>query len=274
MHPQPLDLERLNRLTVIITYETDRGNLLKIAIISDIHGNFEALKSVYADIRQNGVDRLVCLGDMVGYGPEPEAVVGFVVEKEIAGIVGNHELAILEDARLEEMSDDARASVLITRKLISAATLAFIRQLPRYIILDDMRFVHGMPPDSTSTYLHWTGHGEIAARMKAVPQRMIFVGHTHRPIGYSFDKIDLDVIFLQEGTTRLRGDSRYIVNVGSVGQPRDGDAHAKYVIYDTDADEVDLRFVDYDIQKTADRITALGFPTVNAQRLFPDTTDS
>lgn len=247
---------------------------MKIAIISDIHGNFEALKSVYADIQQNGVDRLVCLGDMVGYGPEPEAVVHFMIEKDIATIAGNHELAILEDERLEEMSDDARASVLITRKLVSAATLAFIGQLPRYIISDDMRFVHGMPPDSVSTYLHWVGHGEIVARMKKVPQRMIFVGHTHRPIGYSFDEIDLEVILLQEGKTRLRSDSRYIVNVGSVGQPRDGDAHAKYVIYDTDADEVDLRFVDYDIQKTADRIIALGFPTVNARRLVPDTIDS
>ena len=244
---------------------------MKIAIISDIHGNFEALKSVYADIQQTVVDRLVCLGDMVGYGPEPEAVVHFVVEKGIAGVVGNHELAILEDERLEDMSDDARASLLITRKLVSAATLAFIGQLPRYIILNDLRFVHGMPPDSASTYLHWIGHGEIAARMKAVPQRMIFVGHTHRPSGYSFDEIDLEEIFLQEGKTRLRSDSRYIVNGGSVGQPRDGDAHAKYVIYDTDADEVDLRFVDYDIQKTADRIIALGFPTVNARRLVPDT---
>ena len=244
---------------------------MKVAILSDVHGNFEALKSVYADIQQNDVDHLVCLGDMVGYGPEPEAVVHFVVEKGIAGVVGNHELAILEDERLEDMSDDARASLLITRKLVSAATLAFIGQLPRYIIVNDMRFVHGMPPDSASTYLHWIGHGEIAARMKAVPQRMIFVGHTHRPIGYSFDEIDLEEIFLQEGKTRLRSDSRYIVNVGSVGQPRDGDAHAKYVIYDTDADEVDLRFVDYDIQKTADRIIALGFPTVNARRLVPDT---
>ncbi len=244
---------------------------MKIAIISDIHGNFEALKSVYADIQQNGVDQSVCLGDMVGYGPEPEAVVDFMVEKGIAGVVGNHELAILEDERLEDMSDDARASILITRKLVSAATLAFIGQLPRYIILNDLRFVHGMPPDSATTYLHWVGHGEIAARMKAVPQRMVFVGHTHRPIGYSFDEINLEMIFLQEGKTRLRSDSRYIVNVGSVGQPRDGDAHAKYVIYDTDADEVDLRFVDYDIQKTADRIIALGFPTVNARRLVPDT---
>ncbi len=82
------------------------------------------------------------------------------------------------------------------------------------------------------------------------------------------------MIFLPEGKTLLRSDSRYIVNVGSVCQPRDGDAHAKYVIYDTDVDEVELRFVDYDIQKTADRIIALGFPMNHARRLVRDTRDS
>ena len=210
---------------------------MKIAIISDIHGNLEALNSVYADIRQNDVDNLVCLGDMVGYGPEPEAVVNFVVEKDIGCVAGNHELAIHEDERLEEMSGDARASILITRNLLSAATLAFIGQLPRYSILNKMRFVHGMPPDSATTYLHWAGDDEIAARLKAVAQQRIFVGHTHRPIGYSFDEIDLDVIFLREGKTRLHRDFRYIV---SVGQPRDGDSRAKYVIYDSETDEFDL----------------------------------
>lgn len=241
---------------------------MKIAILSDIHGNFEALKSVYADIEQNDVDYLVCLGDMVGYGPEPEAVVNFMGEKGIAGVMGNHELATLEDARLEEMSDDARASILITRTLVSDSTLALIKKLPRYRILEDMRFVHGMPPDSATTYLNWVGDGEIAERMKAVPQRTIFVGHTHRPIGYSLDAIGLDVMVLQAGKTRLRSYSRHLVNVGSVGQPRDGDDRAKYVIYDTEADEVDLRYVAYDVRKTADRIVALGFPKYNAQRLF------
>ena len=244
---------------------------MKIAILSDIHGNLEALKSVYADIERDDVDHRVCLGDMVGYGPEPEAVVNFIIEKGFASVAGNHELAILEDARLEEMSSDARESSLITPELIYAATLAFIGQLPRYVIENDIRFVHGMPPDSATTYLHWAGDDEIAARMKAVSQRMVFVGHTHRPIAYSFDGIDLDVVSLQEGKTRLRRDVQYIVNVGSVGQPRDGHAHAKYVIYDTVVDEIDLRYVAYDIQKTANRIMALGFPKYNALRLFPDT---
>ena len=241
---------------------------MKIAIISDIHGNFEALKSVYADIRVNDIDTIVCLGDMVGYGPEPEAVVNFIIEKDIATIAGNHELALVDETRLIDMSDDARASIIITRKLISVTTLAFIKQLPRHYTADYLFFVHGMPPDSAFTYLNWLGDGEIVARMNSVPQRMIFVGHTHRPSCYSFDEIDLDVIFPPEGITQLSPDTQYIVNVGSVGQPRDGDTQAKYVIFDTEADEFDLRFVEYDIKKTADQIIELGFPRFNAQRLF------
>ena len=91
-----------------------------------------------------------------------------------------------------------------------------------------------------TTYSHGAGDDEIAARMKAVAQQRIVLGHTHRPIGYSFDEIDLDVIFLREGKTRLHRDFRYIVSVGSVGQPRDGDSRAKYVIYDSETDEFDL----------------------------------
>lgn len=242
---------------------------MKVAIFSDVHGNFEALKCVYADIEQNDVATTVCLGDMVGYGPEPEAVVKFIIQNGIPGVAGNHELAILEDEALEGMNARARASILITRNLVSETTLDFIGQLPRHSLLNEMRLVHGMPPDSATTYLNWVGDDEIVECMKAVSQRMIFVGHTHRPIVYSLNATDLDAFIPKEGKTRLQRETQYIVNVGSVGQPRDGDARARYVIYDSDADEVELRFVDYDYQKTADRIIALGFPIFNARRLFP-----
>ncbi|MBC2712553.1 MAG: metallophosphoesterase [Desulfosarcina sp.] len=200
---------------------------MKIAILSDIHGNFEALKSVWADIEKNDVDNIVCLGDMIGYGPEPEAVVSFIIEKGIISIVGNHELGLLDDTRLIDMSEDASASILITRKLISNDALSYIKQLPRRYILNDMLFVHGMPPDSATTYLNWLDDGEIVSRMNTVEQRMVFVGHTHRPICYSFDKIDLDVIFLQEGIIQLSRDTNYIVNVGSGREcgPRTGHDH-------------------------------------------------
>jgi predicted phosphodiesterase len=241
---------------------------LKIAILSDIHGNFEALKKVWADIEQNQVDHIVCLGDMVGYGPEPEAVVNFIIEKGIVSLVGNHELATLENEQLREMSEEAYQSIIITRKLVSESSLSFIRQLPKKYVLDDMLFVHGMPPDSATTYLHWAGDDEIVASMKAVPQRMIFLGHTHRPICYSYDEIDLGVIFPQEGITKISRDIQYIINVGSVGQPRDGNIKAKYVIYDTEEHEYDLRLVEYDVEKTANQIIELGFPQFNAQRLW------
>lgn len=241
---------------------------MKTAIISDIHGNFEAFMSVWKDIERNNVDAIVCLGDMIGYGPEPESVVNFIIEKGIVAVVGNHELAAFEDEQLREMSEDAYRSIIITRKMVTESTLSFIRQLPKYYVMDDMLFVHGMPPDSATTYLNWIGDGEIVDRMKAVSQRIIFVGHTHRPICYSLDDIELNAIYLNNGITPLSRSAQYIINVGSVGQPRDGDSHAKYVIYDSEKDEIDLRFVIYDIAKTANNIIKLGFPSFNAQRLF------
>ena len=99
---------------------------MKIAIISDIHGNLEALNSVYADIQQNDVDNLVCLGDMVGYGPEPEAMINFVVEKGIGSVAGNHELAIHEDERLEEMSGDPREKYVIYDSKTDEFDLRFV----------------------------------------------------------------------------------------------------------------------------------------------------
>ena len=241
---------------------------MKIAIISDIHGNMQALERVWIDIERNDVDTIVCLGDMVGYGPQPEAVVNFIIQQGIRAVAGNHELAVIDAGRLSEMSPDARTSILITRQLISAATREFIERLPRCLIQDDLYFVHGMPPDSTTDYLTWVGVEEMVTRMTSVDQQLIFVGHTHRPVICSYDGKQLNAAVPAAGRTMLCKNSTHIVNVGSVGQPRDGDARAKYMIVDTLAGAVDLRCVAYDINKTVDRIAALGFPAFNGQRLF------
>ncbi|MGD8701280.1 MAG: metallophosphoesterase family protein [Desulfosarcina sp.] len=241
---------------------------LKTAIISDIHGNMQALERVWIDIEQNDVDTVVCLGDMVGYGPEPEAVVNFIIQQGIRAIAGNHELAVIDAGRLSEMSPDARASILITRQLISAATRKYIDRLPRWLTQDDLYFVHGLPPDATSEYLTYVGANEVVTRMNSVDQQLIFVGHTHRPVICSYDGKRLNTAVPAAGRTKLCKNRTYIVNVGSVGQPRDGDARAKYMIMDTVAGTVELRCVAYDIHKTVDRIAALGFPANNGQRLF------
>jgi predicted phosphodiesterase len=227
---------------------------LKTAIISDIHGNMQALERVWIDIEQTDVDTVVCLGDMVGYGPEPEAVVNFIIQQGIRAIAGNHELAVIDAGRLSEMSPDA------TRKHID--------RLPRWLTQDDLYFVHGLPPDSTSEYLTYVGTNEVVTRMNSVDQQLIFVGHTHHPVICSYDGKRLNTAVPAAGRTKLCKNRTHIVNVGSVGQPRDGDARAKYMIMDTVAGVVELRCVAYDIHKTVDRIAALGFPANNGQRLF------
>jgi predicted phosphodiesterase len=126
---------------------------MKIAIISDIHGNYEALLSVHEDIQKAEVDKIVCLGDFIGYGPQPEEVAQFLIENEIPCVLGNHENAIINPATLINFSTDAMLSIEITRNLISEETVQYISNLPTNLIIDDMLFVHGAPPDSIRDYI-------------------------------------------------------------------------------------------------------------------------
>jgi predicted phosphodiesterase len=239
-----------------------------MAVISDIHGNFEALKRVIADIDLSKVDKIMCLGDMIGYGPQPEEVVRLIIEKEIGCILGNHERALIDDRRLNTFSGTARISLEITRNLISENTVAFIRSLSINHIFNDFLFVHGTPPDSASTYFDRLSDEEYDHIFRELQQPVAFVGHTHDPVCFLSDGDIFCHQLLKRGENRLKQGLKYIINVGSVGQPRDGDPNAKYVIFDDDSMTVDLRYVSYDIDKSADLIVKRGFPKINADRLY------
>ena len=126
---------------------------MKIAVISDIHGNMEALREVFDDIEKSEVDSIICLGDMVGYGPEPEAVVQWIISHNIPTIMGNHELAVIDPTYLEWFNPAARQSILTIIPWLSEESMAFISGLETSMTLHSGRFVHGFPPDSIITYL-------------------------------------------------------------------------------------------------------------------------
>ena len=126
---------------------------MRIAVVSDIHGNLEALKQVLADIDQSGVDSVVCLGDNIGYGPESEGVVNLIRKRNIPSVMGNHELAIVEPMYVDRMNPTARRSLLLTQKLISQDTLEYIKSLKTSLIFHESLCVHGCPPDSVTKYL-------------------------------------------------------------------------------------------------------------------------
>jgi len=241
---------------------------MKVGVMSDIHGNLEAFKEVLADMDRANVQDIVCLGDNVGYGPEPEEVVRLIRRRDIPCVMGNHELALTQPRFLERMNPSARKSVVLTRDLLSPGSLEYFQSLQPSLTFHGALCVHGCPPDSVTTYLFAVSKTRLQSLFRAMKERICFAGHTHHLELISFDGQNVTQKPLNRGLVDLHEETRYIVNAGSVGQPRDGNNNAKYLIWDTDSGTIDVRFVPYDIAKTADKILKLGFPEFNATRLW------
>lgn len=241
---------------------------MRIAIISDIHGNLEAFEAVLQDLEKSGVDEIMCLGDAVGYGADPELVIKEIKSRSIPCILGNHELGVRDPSMLEWFNLPTQQSLLITRRLVSEETMDFIRSLEPSMTAHGALLVHGAPPDSVTTYLFELGKRDLLGIFKTMKETMCFVGHTHQLELIGFDGMELEFFPLAEGIYRLRRGWKYIVNVGSVGQPRDGDNRAKYVIWFPQEGTLEVRFVRYNIAKAASKILERGFPPFNAARLW------
>lgn len=241
---------------------------MKFAIISDIHGNLEAFQDVLKDIETTGIDDIFCLGDCIGYGPDSEEVLAEVIKREIPSILGNHELAVCNKRHLNWFNPKARASIEKTITTLSDKSINFIKNLPCSLIVEQCRCVHGYPPDSVRTYLFQKTPRALIKSFKSLKEPICFVGHTHDLELIQFDGRQTDRLSLNEGITPLDPQYRYIVNIGSVGQPRDGNNKAKYAIYDTTSHELEIRFVSYDIGATVAKIKAAGLPESHATRLW------
>ena len=238
-----------------------------IAILADVHGNLEALEAVSSDAMQFAVDRVVCLGDNVGYGPDPDEVVSFIRRRGYESVLGNHEFALKDLRGRRWLNFQAAENNEKTEALLSKENYEYSCQLPLFLAYEGGYFVHGFPRDSVFRYLEKQNDERIMQLFKESEASVFFVGHTH----------DLQLVFEEDGTIVRRDlkkekfvlhpGTKYIVNCGSVGQPRDGDNNAKYVLWDTVAKEIEVRYVAYDVQKTIDKMKERGFPEVYALRL-------
>ena len=241
---------------------------MKIAVISDIHGNYEAFKQVLIDIDAKGISKIICLGDCIGYGPDPERVIQLVRNRHIPTLLGNHELAVRDKAHMNWFNPKARLSLEITLAMLSVESMDFIQTLPRKLVFEDGYFVHGFPPDSVRTYLFQKSEFELMAQLNQMSQKACFVGHTHDLEIVEYDGRRIERKPLAIGRTSLTESHQYIVNIGSVGQPRDGSNTAKYLIWNKKNNAIEIRSIPYDIQKVVDKITAAGLPEGNANRLW------
>lgn len=242
--------------------------VMKIAVISDIHGNWEALEAVLKDIEELTVEEILCIGDAVGYGADPELVIKEIRKRSIPCILGNHELGLRDPSMLEWFNLPTQESLLITRRLVSEETMNYISTLEASMTAHGALLVHGAPPDSVTTYLFELGQRDLLKIFESMEQPICFVGHTHQLELIGFDGEGLEFYPLKGGIYPLRKGWKYIVNVGSVGQPRDGDNRAKYVVWSPRDATLEVRHVRYDIAKAAAKILERGFPPFNATRLW------
>jgi predicted phosphodiesterase len=240
---------------------------MSLAVISDIHANLEAFEAVLEDIDSRGISRIVCLGDLVGYGPNPEEVVRLVEQRSIPSVAGNHEMGVLHDKSLSWFNPKTRANVLRMRTMLSEKSRTFLATLPRSLLLDNGMFVHGFPPRSPFVYLYNLSEKTLARRLGTLPVPIVFVGHTHELVLKGLLHGEVESLVLGQGILPLDWE-KCIVNVGSVGQPRDGDPRAKYVVWEREAKTIEVCFVPYDAQKTADKIKHLGLPEYYGERLL------
>lgn len=241
---------------------------MRLAIIADIHGNLEALKQVLNDIEGSEVDSTINLGDMIGYGPEPEEIVTLIRRRGIVSILGNHELAIIDKDLQDQFTLRARQALKYSMKFLSTHSFQYFKGLKRHLVVNDCLCVHGCPPDSATTYLHLVNEIELRTVFKTMSLGLCFAGHTHRLECISYNGRKVLRMPLKKGIREIEDGVKYIVTVGSVGQPRDGNEEAKYVIWNDSRKTIETRFVPYDISTTVDKIMDRGFDMKNALRLF------
>lgn len=237
---------------------------MRYAIISDIHGNLEALRAVLADA-EGRADAFLCLGDVVGYGADPNACLDLVGERCEAAVAGNHEHGVAGLMDLAWFNPFARAAAEWTRERLSGEAHAWLRALPLVRVVGEATLVHGSPIEPEAWhYLQLADEGFEA--FGAFGTRLCFVGHSHVPATWAEGSGSREHD-LQPADLALEPGSRYIVNVGSVGQPRDRDPRACYVIWDQEGRRVTFRRVHYDLVRAREKILAAGLPRLLGDRL-------
>ena len=241
---------------------------MRLAVFSDTHGNLDALEQVIKDIDRSAVDEVISLGDNIGYGPEPDRGIKKLKALKIPSVLGNHELAVEDEEYLNWFNPAARKSLIKTRKLLSKTSLRHISKFEPFITSYDCRFVHGFPPDSSMIYMYQVSEGRKQEVFEEMTETLCFIGHTHtlEIMGYAGKEIQYED--LPEGVFKLDPEKKYIINIGSVGQPRDSSNNAKYIIWDSTQDSLDVRFLSYDIASVVKKIKAAGLPKEHADRLW------
>jgi predicted phosphodiesterase len=239
--------------------------IMKYAIISDIHGNLAALEQVLHCIDAQTCDRIICLGDLVGYGPFPNECVRLVREKAAFTLAGNHDHAVLGLADKNDFNAFAKTAIDWTETALSEESRTFLASLELEKSEEDLLFVHATPFNPADwNYIMTLQEADL--NFDYFKNRACFIGHSHIPLTFSCNGI-ASTRATRENVVRFEQQTRYIINVGSVGQSRDGNPKAAFGIFDSENNSFELLRVEYDISATQKAMMALNLPKFLIHRL-------
>ncbi|MAH39303.1 MAG: serine/threonine protein phosphatase [Dehalococcoidales bacterium] len=233
---------------------------MRYALLADIHANLAAFTAVLADIeRRGGVEEVWCLGDIVGYGPDPSRCIELLRQHNHVMVSGNHDLAAIGRLDTTNFNPDAAYSCRWTAQQLNPEDINYLENLPSVIEKGDFTLVHGSPRGPIWEYLVSVGGAkENFAYFKS---RFCLVGHSHRPLIFKLDESgNCSSARFSPGIRLVLGKCQLIINPGGVGQPRDGDSRASYAIYDSDGAVVKFYRVPYDIKATQERMVRQNLP--------------
>ena len=237
---------------------------MKVAVIADIHSNLEALEAVLAAVKE--ASEIWCLGDVVGYGPNPNECCQLVEKKAKYCVAGNHDWGVLGKTDFSWFNSAAVKAIKISQKILDKKSKNFLDRLPETKKLREVILVHGSAQSPIYEYIFETNQAEKS--LANFSRRFCFVGHTHYPVVFEGGRnsVKETVPHFAKGV-KFKKRCRYIINPGSVGQPRDGDWRASWGLFDRQALTFEFKRVEYPVEKTQTKMRQLGLPEFLVQRL-------
>jgi predicted phosphodiesterase len=238
---------------------------MRVAVVSDIHSNLHALEAVLAAIESETPDELWCLGDLVGYGPRPNECCAAIAERADVCLAGNHDLAVQGTIDLEEFHGDAAIAARWTRDVLEPPAKELLDRLSPEGAANGVALYHGSARDPVWEYV--LDDGSALATLELTSSPLVLVGHSHVALRIVQSDDELDGGVAPAGTEVELGGVRALLNPGSVGQPRDGDPRAAYLLLDLDAQRASFHRVEYEVGRTQREMREAGLPEMLAARL-------
>jgi diadenosine tetraphosphatase ApaH/serine/threonine PP2A family protein phosphatase len=237
---------------------------MRVAVISDVHANYHALEAVLTEIDIARVDAVWCLGDTVGYGPRPNECCDLVSDRADYCLVGNHDLVVLGELTVSEFNDDAAAAAIWTTEILTPEARAFLAGLKPFGAVDGVDLFHASARDPVWEYVLTEEAATATLELSSAP--LVLVGHSHVALAITVDEGRISGRPARGGS-KIKLDGRRLLNPGSVGQPRDGDPRAAWLLLDFEERFAEFRRVPYSIERTQAEMRERGLPQSLAARL-------